>query len=198
MIYDMYLGKNPASSLFMLTPMSTAEDNPFNPRVVVTDLDDYWTGELEYKNLDQEQTSDIRVWMNRLRGPVGQFWFSDVTHKQRSTWAGTPLVNGSNQDGALLSVKGLTPNIVLRAGDRFQLGDFLYELTSDVQVGSTGLVDLEFLPEIRFIPANNASLITDNPRCKCMLEAKQKAPSTTSKKALLTDFKFKFRESIRD
>lgn len=198
MIYDMYSGKSPESSLFALTPMSTAEDNPFNPRVVITELDEFWTGELEYKNLDQEQTNDLRVWINRLRGPVGQFWFSDVTHKQRSTWAGTPVVDGSNQDGALLRIRGLIPNIILRAGDRFQLGDYLHELTSDVQVSSTGLVDAEILPDIRIIPANNAPLITDNPRCKCMLEANQKAPSATTKKALLTNFKFKFRESIRD
>lgn len=198
MIYDWYDLKAPAASLFHINPGSTVDENPFNSTVIVAELDEYWDGEVEFNNMNYDQAVALRSWMNRLRGPVGQFWFKDYAHKQRSTWAGSPVVDGANQDGTLLKLRNFTPDIVLLEGDRFQLGDFLYELTTDIQVSSSGLADVEFLPDIRFIPADGENIITDNPMCKCMLYPDQKPPRPTTKQALITDFKFKFRESLRD
>lgn len=198
MILDMFSAKAPAASLFTLKNNSTTQDNPYNPRLLVQAQDDFWSGKLTFRNLDYNQQLAMRTFINKLRGPVGQFWFKDYVHQQNSAWTGSPVVDGANQDGTLLNVRGLQPGITLQEGDRFQLGDYLHELTSTVVVDGAGFAALEFLPDIRVIPSDGFALITNDPKCKCMLEPGQTAPQPTRGKALLTDYEFSFRESIRD
>ncbi|PRO74941.1 hypothetical protein C6Y40_03870 [Alteromonas alba] len=198
MIYDLFSAKAPADSLFYIKAGSSVEDNPFNPRVIVAEGDEFWDGKLTYRNLSYEQSVAMRTFINKLRGPVGQFWFKDYAHQQSNAWGGNPVVDGNNQDGTLLGVRNLTPNILLPEGDRFQLGDFLYELTSDIAVDSSGEAELEFLPDIRLIPSDGDALIVNDPKCKCMLYGGQTPPQPSRGKAVLTDYEFTFRESIRD
>jgi hypothetical protein len=198
MIDDLPTIKYPYSSLFALKSLSGAAENPFNATLAVNDGDEYWDGELEYRNLDATQQRDMRNFIIKKRGTAGEFWFVDYAHSNLGTWAGTPVVDGAGQDGTILAVKGLNANVTVGLyGDRFQLGDYLYELTSDAVTSGTGRVTLEFLPDLRVVPADNATLNVTNPRCKCMLQPNQTPPQATSKKALLSSFKFKFRESLR-
>ncbi|GAB3021755.1 hypothetical protein [Bowmanella dokdonensis] len=196
MILDLPSSKKPYQVSFGLTSMSEAKDNPFNPNVQVYEGDEYWEGEIEWRNLTLTQARELRVFVHRLRGPSGQFWFKDIRHVNQSAWAGSPVVDGSNQDGIELAVRGLTAGQILPAGDRFQVGDFLYELMEDGLVDGTGRVVLSILPELRLIPANGQALNLNN-RVKCMLPPGQKIPETTSRKALLGSYKLKFRESLR-
>lgn len=197
MIYDTPTVKYPASSLFHLQSMSTMVENPFNPAVQVAEGDDYWTGEVEYQNLDRSQVIAFRNFIQKLRGTAGEFWFIDYTHIQQGAWLGGAAVDGANQDGTLLAIRSAQPGILLApAGDRFQLGETLFELQKDIITDSSGEAELEFLPDIRVIPADGAVLITDTPRAKCMLMPKQRPPQPTTK-GLLSSFKYKFRESLR-
>lgn len=197
MIYNFYDQKAPADSTFYLKPTSTLQTNPFNPKVIVSEMDEFWDGELTYNNLTYDQARALQNWMNKLRGPVGQFWFKDYRYSPPSVWTGTPVVDGDNQDGTLLNVRGVTPNLVLQEGHRFQLGDFMYELTETVQVDAGGLVALQFLPDLRLIPTDGQALNVTEPLCKCLLYPDQTPPQPSRAKGLM-NFKFKFRESIRD
>lgn len=189
--------KSPAKSLFTLKNTSEMLENQFNAAVQVGDGDDYWVGEVEYQNTDRVQTLVYRNFIHSLRGPSGDFWFTDVTHSQRGGWGGSPVVDGNNQDGTLLAVRGLPTNSVVGlVGDRFQLGDHLHELTQDATTNASGKVDLHFLPDIRFIPVDGQALNVSTPRAKCMLLPGQSAPQPTTK-GLLSSFSYKFRESIR-
>lgn len=197
MILSMTNLKAPSASLFNPKSMAQMKGNPFNAAVQVHENDAYWAGELEYSNLDFLQTRVMRTFINKLNGPVGDFWFRDFTHSQLGTWSGNITVDGSGQDGRMLLVTGAVPNaLIAPAGDRFQLGDFTYELLEDALANSAGNCILRFLPDLRRIPTNGQSLVTGNPLCKCMLSPDQLPPRLTRKSAL-TDYKFKFRESYR-
>ena len=198
MIYPLFSDKAPASSRFTPKDTSTLTENKFNARVIVDSGDLFWDGVLAYKNLNYDQAVTMRSFLNRLKGPEHDFWFKDYAHKQRSAWTGSPVVDGDNQDGTLLNVRGLLPNQTLLEGDRFQLGDYLHELTETITVDGLGLASLKFVPDIRFIPSDGDALITNDPMCKCMLYPGQTVPEPSAGKAVLTDFSFKFRESLRD
>ena len=198
MIENMPTVKKPFSSLFTLKSTSSMVENTYNPSVQVGEGDEFWTGELEYKNTDYQQTAVFRSFGFKMRGTAGEFWFVDYAHKQRGTWNGAPVVDGDNQDGILLAVRGLQINAVVGViGDRFQLGNHIHELTEDAVTDDTGRVSLKFLPDIRFIPQDGDALNVINPRCVCMLYPDQTIAQPTSKKALHSGFKFKFRESLR-
>jgi hypothetical protein len=197
MIVDIPTVKSPFSSDFSLTPLSSMVENDFNPGVEITELDDFWQGELKYRNLDPAQAKAFFNWMAKMRGPVNEFMYVDHKHEQLGNWSGTPLVKGDNQDGRELGVDGLAASqFIAPEGDRFQLGNYLYHLTEDVVADGNGEAVLQFVPELRVIPVNNQSLIVDNPACKCFILPKQKPPQTRGKKRL-TNWEFKFRESIR-
>ena len=198
MILDLPDEKKPYASLFDLSSTSDMVENNFNPAVQVGEGDQYWTGELEYQNTERHQTLVFRSFIQKLNGTAGEFWFFDYTHQQRGSWQGNAVVQGNNQDGTMLTVSGLQVSArVGEIGDRFQLGDHMYELTEPADTNHVGIVSLKFNPDIRVIPTHGQALNTTNPRCKCMLYPKQKIPQPTAKKALLSGFKFKFRESLR-
>lgn len=198
MILDIDIGKAPAAIKFSLMSMSSMKENPFNPRVEVFEGDEYWSGEMTFKNLNPIQTRAMRSFINQCRGTAGQFWVDDVSHTQIGNWSGSIVVDGDNQDGIELSIKGAEANeSIAPMGDRFQLGEHLYELTHDVAADSTGRAVLRFLPDIRIIPNDGQALITESPKCKCLLTPNQTPAQGTATKKLLSEYKFKFRECLR-
>lgn len=198
MIVELPQLKSPKSSKFLLASMTEHTQNPFNPAVEIYEGEEYWEGELKYENLNPVQTREMRVWINNQRGGAGEFYFRDITHTQQGAWGGSIVVDGANQDGIALNVRGAIPNqLIAPAGDRFQLGEHLYELTQDITADGAGQAQLNFLPDIRIIPTDGQTIISTDPACKCMLYPNQKAPQGTTRKHLVSSFSFRFRERLR-
>lgn len=197
-VLDLPTIKNPYGLSWDLQPLAPVQENPFNASVQVGEPTELWRGELDYRNLSMAEVRLLATMLRRLRGPAGEFWFSDVTYTRQGNWGGTIVVDGNNQDGTALAIRGATPNqLIAPAGDRFQLGDHLYELMADATANGSGRCTLSFLPDIRVIPTDGTALQTTSPRCKCMLMPDQELPGVTTKRSRLSSYKFKFRESVR-
>ncbi len=75
---------------------------------------------------------------------------------------GAPVVNGSDQQGAVLQLRGFTPNYVVRAGQFFSIihGGRRYlacaNFDQDWQATAGGLLALQIHPMLRVRPANGA------------------------------------------
>lgn len=106
-----------------------------------------------------------------LRGQFGTFLAGDPSATTpRGSAGGTPLVNGGGQSGGTLVIDGCPINTTgwLRKGDYFQLGSGsgarLYKLIEDANTNGSGQTTLEFVPNLRTPPNDNAALTTTNAR----------------------------------
>lgn len=100
-----------------------------------------------------------------LRGMKGTFLAGDPSAQTpRGVGGGTPLVNGASQTGSALIIDGAPISTTgwLKAGDYFQLGtgvnSRLHKLISDANTNGTGQVTLDFVPDLRSSPADNAAI----------------------------------------
>lgn len=105
-----------------------------------------------------------------LRGTIGTFLASPPDAPgPRGVGTGTPLVKGAGQSGHSLLIDGATPSTTnwLRKGDYFQLGTGstarLHKLVKDANSDGSGEATLEFMPALRYQPADNAPLVLINP-----------------------------------
>jgi len=119
--------------------------------------------------------ADAEVWISfliSLKGQVGTFLMGDpncaTPQGSASTNAGTPLVNGSTQTGATLSIDGLPASATgyLKAGDYIQLGSGtgtqLYKVLADVDSTAGGNATIDIYPNLRSSPADDATVIVSN------------------------------------
>ena len=83
---------------------------------------------------------------------------------------GSPLIDGANQIGRTLNLKGLTPGYVFRKGQWISfpvLGQlFAYKVRTLTTVAGDGRVALPLLTLLRLPPANNAAVDVAQPRAE--------------------------------
>lgn len=83
---------------------------------------------------------------------------------------GSPLIDGANQIGRTLNLKGLTPAYAFRKGQWISfpvLGQlFAYKVRTATVVESDGTVALPLLTLLRLPPANNAVVSVAEPRAE--------------------------------
>lgn len=83
---------------------------------------------------------------------------------------GSPTIDGANQIGRTLNLKGLTPDYVFRKGQWISfpvLGQlFAYKVRTTITAGSDGKVALPLLTLLRLPPANNAVVDVARPRAE--------------------------------
>lgn len=101
-----------------------------------------------------------------LLGPAG----TDGT--PRGALGGTPVVDGANQEGKTLNIRGCSNSITnwLRKGDWIQLGSgataHLHMSLKDTNTDGTGKATLDLSPPVgglRGVPADGATIVTANP-----------------------------------
>ncbi len=102
-----------------------------------------------------------------LDGEYGSFLFGDVFNPTPKGLAwGSPVVNGSANTGRILTTRGWNSNItgLLKAGDKIQVGSYLYQVTRDVNSDIDGYATLDIFPRLRSTPNDNDTIVTNNPR----------------------------------
>lgn len=148
-----------------------------------------WTFNATWRNIRYANARVLNNFLLNLDGQAGQFKMWDSTHSQLGSWGGTVVVDGNDQTGRLLSIRGATPStLIAPAGDRFEINDYLYQLTQDAVADGTGRCDLRFWPELIVIPADGTALITTNPTNKMMLQDNNQGPSFARRKLNVRDF----------
>jgi hypothetical protein len=120
--------------------------------------------------------NDIEGFLLALNGREGSFLAGDLTRPLAlGTWVGqSPLVKGASQTGKTLLVDGLTPTTTTcLKGDFFQLGSGatsrLHRLTQNSTANGAGEATLDFWPQLRASPADNAPLTLAAPKGLFML-----------------------------
>lgn len=117
---------------------------------------------------------------------LGRVWVSRLIQAQRQgaimRWPqlgfdigapGSPVVNGANQSGSTLVMRGFSAAYRVREGQFFSVihggRRYLIMATSDVLVGGNGLASVPILPMLRFRPGDGA-LIEPTPMIEGLLE----------------------------
>lgn len=116
---------------------------------------------------NKSEAGVILAFLVSLDGSANSFYGFDPDRKTpQGTGNGTPLVNGGSQVGSTLVTDGwANSETVLKAGDYFQVGNELKMITEDITSDGSGNATLVFKPVLRSSPADNASIITTNPKC---------------------------------
>lgn len=144
---------------------ASVQTSPFTGTQQVQDWGGtWWEYEIDFAVTEFSDGQHLAVFFAALRGSVGTFTFRDAFIRN-PLGLGSPLVNGGGQTGTSLVTDGWTgPG--LRAGDFFSLGSGtslrLHQMTATVGP-SAGAATLQFVPALRYSPADNAPLNVVNP-----------------------------------
>ena len=124
-----------------------------------------WEVELVFPALKGEDLATMRAFITKLNGQEHRFTLSDISHTQRGTFGGTPVVDGASQTGSSLDIRGASINTAnwIREGDFFQVGSELKQVLADVTTDGSGDATITFGPRIRTSPSDGAPITTTAP-----------------------------------
>lgn len=158
---------HPKSARAVIVPSGKAETNRYTGSVAVYNNGTaFWRLKLTTNLLKADAAFELDNLLVELDGHQNAVLLKDWNYKARGDWPGNIVVNGSNQEGTRLSVRGVTPNKkVAEVGDRFQIGNRMHQLTKAPWSNSAGEAVLQFQPKLLTIPTDGTALITDEPKC---------------------------------
>ena len=151
---------------------------------------DRWIGVYTTPKLNNTQLRLMSSWMRSMIDDNGSFYAVDFDNTEpAATVTGTPLVNGASQTGKQLITDGWAlSTTVLSAGDRIQVGSQYFEIKEDATTDGSGNVTLEIMPAIRTSPADNAPIITSNPKMIAKLSSIENTVDTDHTKTGVISF----------
>lgn len=124
----------------------------------------FWRGKIVLPAMTRAQADPWLVFFSKLRGRYGHFLMGDWDRRTARGTATAAAVNGLSQTGNGLVVDGMGNARTLLEGDLFQLENRLYRIVADVTSDGSGNATLQFEPELRSAPADNAVLILSAPK----------------------------------
>lgn len=122
-----------------------------------------WEADVTLPLLKRDKAAEYQGFFNMLDGKKGTFMLGDALGRQpRGTPLGTPKVRDSGQTGKVLIIDGCSPETQrwMRAGDYFQIGERLHQVSRDVDADASGIVVLDFWPRLREVYDTGTLLIT--------------------------------------
>ena len=123
-----------------------------------------WMCQLSFKNLNRDEMRELEVFLIQLRGAAGRFRLGDQANTQpRGLAQGAAIVEGSNQTGSVLNIRGCTANQnFLKVGDYITVNNELKRLIADANANASGRTALRFEPNLRNSPVNGAAITVRN------------------------------------
>lgn len=123
-----------------------------------------WSASLHLPKIrDRAKQDDLVGFLLALNGAEGSFVLHDPDYfGPRGVATGSPVVDGADQVGNSLAIKGFTPGVtgILKRGDRISLGSGaslrLYRIVSDADSDGAGKVTVDIWPYLRGSPVNEA------------------------------------------
>lgn len=124
-----------------------------------------WGLEITYDPLYRSEAQPLIAFLSSLRGTRGTFLFGDTLFSTPlGTGAGTPKVKGAGQTGFTLETDGWSNNqLVLKAGDLFQIDQRLYRNLTDATSDGSGNATLDIWPRLRG-HGDNADIVVTSPK----------------------------------
>jgi hypothetical protein len=130
-----------------------------------------WEAEVTLPSMGRADAEPWVAWLLSMRGREGTFLLGDpLAVTPLGSAGGTPLVNGANQTGTNISIKGCTANQDnwLKAGDYIQLGSVssssLHKVLTNTDSDSSGIALPDIWPAITTAPGANSTVVTSNAR----------------------------------
>lgn len=162
-----------------------------------------WAATLSYKNRKGWDSRPLLGFLVDLGGPVGRFYFPvSAKFPRQGVGGGTPVVDGANQTGRTLAIRGASANVTgwLKKDDYFHFDGStgqrqLVKLTADASTNSSGETILHFTPPIRVSPVDGATVEIDSPAAKMRVTDDNQAMMTYSP-GDLANTSFQFVESF--
>lgn len=132
-----------------------------------------WMATLEFANLTGADRAIMQAFLSQLTATANNFYLEDHSYTRRADGAGTPLVNGASQTGNELITDGWTSgSYAMRRGDLFEVNGELKMAVADAAI-TAGAATIDFVPELRAAPADNAAITISNPKGIFRLTAPQ-------------------------
>jgi hypothetical protein len=171
--------------------------SPFDGSVQTTELPGArWGITLAYKDLNIATGRKLTAIAAMLRGGAQVAHIYDYHYiPRRATEPGAPKINGANQTGTLLAIKGGTP------GQGYIMGDQVSYLSTDgmyrmhIVVGDTnfdgaGNMNLPILPPMRNPPVADDNVISVQPSISVTLPAKEVPSASINRMVVAMNFNF--------
>ena len=129
-----------------------------------------WEGELIFLNRNNELGGpELMAWIAKMEGPINRFTAGVSDNPKRGAYGGTPLIDGIDQTGKVIQIRGAAANITnwIREGDYFgwvgpQGNPELHICTQDATSSGAGIVIISHEPDIRVSPADGAAVTVDD------------------------------------
>lgn len=156
-----------------------------------------WAGSLTFIDMTPVEAAALKVFMLRLRGSAGRFFYGDVAHTSPfNTVTGSPTIESSSTNRVIQVTLGAS-SPVFSPGDFIQVGtddqrELKMVLSSAVVSGDTH--DLTIEPAIRRTDYVGLDVVYTNPTAVFFLSASDQAKWSTRSKALLSDMTLDFIE----
>ena len=123
-----------------------------------------WRVTLSYENLFDSERAVMQAFLAEVTATAENFYLEDHSYERRADGAGTVLVAGASQTGNQLDTDGWTSGTyAFRAGDFFEVNGELKMATADATI-TAGAATVDFVPELRSAPANNAAVTISSPK----------------------------------
>ena len=165
---------------------------------------EYWSGEFRYPTLERTQGEIVSAFLAKLRGPAGTFLLPDTSNATprgtAATVASSPTLNGSDQVGSTISVKGaaISQTGWLVAGDVIQVGPSsrarLHKVLDDVNTDASGNAGINIWPTVRQPNVDGDQIVTQDPVGLFFLT--ETARSRNLRPPFLYDISFECREVL--
>jgi hypothetical protein len=126
----------------------------------------YFQAQVTLPRMTRAQAENWIAALMSCRGMANTFMLGDPAGKTpRGANLGTPLINGNNNGGSSVSIKGWTPNTnnILLRGDWIQMPDnHLHKVLSDENADGGGVASFDIWPDLRSTFLDGAPVITTN------------------------------------
>ena len=123
-----------------------------------------WRVTLSYENLFDSERAVMQAFLSQVTATAESFYLEDHSYERRANGTGIPLVAGASQTGNQLNTDGWTSGTyAFRAGDFFEVNGELKMATADSLI-IAGAATVDFVPELRSAPADNAAITISNPK----------------------------------
>ena len=158
---------------------------------------EWWEATVTLPLMTREESEEWISFLGLLRGPTGTFLMGDPAGATaRGVATGTPLVDGADQTGATLNIKGFSTGVtnILKAGDYIQIGTNLHKVLADVDSDVSGDTTVEIFPRIRTAYADSASIIVSN--TKGLWRLKPGRSTWTSDESNMVSMSFDIQEAF--
>jgi hypothetical protein len=157
----------PSKTAFRLTRKTAVSQSPYTGRQQTLEWPyALWVAEVTMPPMKRSKAAAWQAFLMALHGRAGTFNMGDWDARTpRGTARTGVVVNGANQTGTVLNVRGMVNTTLLR-GDYIQVGSGstarLHMVVNDHGGGAGGTTPLEIEPALKFSPADGAAVTVTN------------------------------------